>query len=321
MQGKDFVTLCGGIALFLYGMLMMRQGLEEAAGGRIQAILQRMTANRLKGVLSAAVITALIQSSTAVTVMTVGFVNAGLMTLEQSVWIIMGANIGTTATGQLVALNIGSAAPVLALLGVLLLFFGRKGKIQQAGSILAGFGVLFIGMGTMEAAMQPLQESEAFVRLAARCASPLTGILAGTVFTAAIQSSSASVGILQALAQSGAVGLEGAVYIVFGQNLGTCFLSILSSAGTRLNAKRTALIHLLFNLAGTAVFLLVCRLLPFTQWIVHLSPSNPAAQVANVHTAFNLVTTLLFLPFGALLARWSCRILPDKGEKSFQENY
>lgn len=313
MQGTDLITLCGGIALFLYGMLMMRQGLEDAAGERMRGILKRMTANRFKGVVSAAVITALIQSSTAITVMTVGFVNAGMMTLQQAVWIIMGANIGTTVTGQLVALDIGMAAPLIAFAGVLLLFFTGKDRVRQAGSILAGFGVLFIGMDTMEAAMLPLQSCERFARFAAQLSNPLSGILAGTLFTAAIQSSSASVGILQAMVQSGAVGIEGAVYIVFGQNLGTCFLSILASAGTRMNAKRTAVIHLLFNLAGTVFFTAVCQILPFTQWIRQLTPDNAAAQVANVHTAFNLITTLLLLPFGTWLADWSRKLLPEKG--------
>lgn len=312
MLGANILTLCGGIALFLYGMLMMRQGLEEAAGEKMRMILGRMTTNRLRGVLSAAAITALVQSSTAITVMAVGFVNAGMMTLEQSVWIIMGANIGTTITGQLVALQINAAAPVLALFGVLLLFFAKKEKLRRAGSILAGLGVLFIGMNTMEQAMVPLQHCQPFLNLASYCTNPFFGIFCGTVFTAAIQSSSASVGILQAMVQSRVMGIESAVYIIFGQNLGTCFLSMLSAAGTGKNAKRTALVHLLFNLAGVVLFLGINRFLPFTEWIKQLTPASPAAQVANVHTAFNLITAIGLLPFGTMLAEWSCHILPDK---------
>ena len=214
--------LLGGLALFLYGMQMMSVNLEAAAGSRMKHILERLTANRFLGVCVGAGITAVIQSSSATTVMVVGFVNSGLMTLKQAVWIIMGANIGTTVTGQLVALDIGELAPFITFVGVALILFVKRKHVQFAGGIIAGLGILFIGMGMMGEAMVPLRESEVFVNLMTRFSNPLLGILAGAAFTAIIQSSSASVGILQALAVSGLIGLDSAVFVLFGQNIGTC---------------------------------------------------------------------------------------------------
>lgn len=239
--------LLGGLALFLYGMQMMSSGLEAAAGNRMKQILERLTANRFLGVLVGAGITAAIQSSSATTVMAVGFVNSGMMTLRQAVWIIMGANIGTTITGQLIALDIGQLAPLFAFVGVALVVFFKKPQVHHYGSILAGLGVLFIGMEMMSSSMEPLREWPAFVELVGTFSNPLVGILAGALFTAVIQSSSASVGILQALAVSGIVGIDSAVYVLFGQNIGTCITALLASVGTSRNAKRTTIIHLMFN--------------------------------------------------------------------------
>ena len=316
MKITDFFSLLGGLALFLYGMQMMSNGLEAAAGNKMKQILEKLTANRFLGVLVGAGITAVIQSSSATTVMVVGFVNSGMMTLRQAVWIIMGANIGTTITGQLIALDVSAIAPLLAFLGVALVVFVKKQKVHHYGLILAGLGILFVGMDMMSTSMMPLRDSEAFVVLMTKFSNPVLGILAGAIFTAVIQSSSASVGILQALATSGLIGLGNAVYVLFGQNIGTCITAILAAIGTNRNAKRTTIIHLMFNIIGTTIFTTICILTPLTNVIEGLTPGNPAAQIANMHTLFNVVTTLLLLPFGTYLAKLATKILPEKKDEN-----
>ncbi|SCJ17221.1 Uncharacterized conserved protein [uncultured Flavonifractor sp.] len=315
MKITDILSLLGGLALFLHGMQMMSSGLEAAAGNRMKSILEKLTSNRLLGVLVGAVITAVIQSSSATTVMVVGFVNSGMMTLRQAVWIIMGANIGTTITGQLIALDVGAMAPLFAFIGIALMVFLKNPKVHHIGSILAGLGILFIGMDMMSAAMSPLRDSEAFVNLVSTFSNPLVGILTGTIFTAIIQSSSASVGILQALAMSGVVTLPTAVYVLFGQNIGTCITAVLAAIGTSRNAKRTTIIHLSFNIIGTIIFTVVCMLTPLTDLVASLTPDNAAAQIANMHTLFNVVTTLLLLPVGGHLVNLAMHILPDRKEE------
>lgn len=315
MKITDFFSLLGGLALFLYGMQMMSNGLEAAAGNKMKQILEKLTANRFLGVLVGAGITAVIQSSSATTVMVVGFVNSGMMTLNQAVWIIMGANIGTTITGQLIALDVGQLAPLFAFCGVALIVFVKKQKVHHYGLIVAGLGILFIGMEMMSGAMMPLRESEAFVSLMTKFSNPVLGILAGAVFTAVIQSSSASVGILQALAGSGLIGLSNAVYVLFGQNIGTCITAVLAAIGTSRNAKRTTVIHLMFNLIGTTIFTIVCMVTPLTSLVESITPDSVASQIANMHTLFNIVTTLLLLPFGNYLAKAAVRILPEKQDE------
>lgn len=315
MKITDFFSLLGGLALFLYGMQMMSNGLEAAAGNKMKQILEKLTANRFLGVLVGAGITAVIQSSSATTVMVVGFVNSGMMTLNQAVWIIMGANIGTTITGQLIALDVGQLAPLFAFCGVALIVFVKKQKVHHYGLIVAGLGILFIGMEMMSGAMMPLRESEAFVSLMTKFSNPVLGILAGAVFTAVIQSSSASVGILQALAGSGLIGLSNAVYVLFGQNIGTCITAVLAAIGTSRNAKRTTVIHLMFNLIGTTIFTIVCMVTPLTSLVESITPASVASQIANMHTLFNIVTTLLLLPFGNYLAKAAVRILPEKQDE------
>ena len=315
MQVADFLGLLGGLALFLYGMQMMSDGLEDAAGNRMKQILEKLTSNRFLGVLVGAGITAVIQSSSATTVMVVGFVNSGMMKLQQAVWIIMGANIGTTITGQLIALDVGMMAPLFAFLGVAMVVFLKMPKARHIGKILAGLGVLFIGMDMMGAAMEPLQESEAFVSLMTQFSNPILGILAGALFTAVIQSSSASVGILQTLAVSGLIGFDSAVFVLFGQNIGTCITAVIASIGTNRSARRTTIIHLMFNVIGTIIFTVLCMTLPITDWIAAITPNNPAAQIANMHTVFNIVTTTLLLPFGNYLAKIAEKILPEKEEE------
>ena len=315
MNMSILLGLLGGLALFLYGMQMMSAGLEAAAGNRMKSILEKLTSNRFLGILVGAGITAVIQSSSATTVMVVGFVNSGMMTLQQAVWIIMGANIGTTITGQLIALDVGAMAPLFAFVGVAMVVFLKKPQIHHYGNILAGLGVLFIGMEMMGSAMEPLREWPAFVELVSTFSNPLVGILAGAVFTALIQSSSASVGILQALALSGVIGLDSAVYVLFGQNIGTCITAVLASIGTSRNAKRATVIHLMFNVFGTILFTIVCMVTPLTDLVQSMAPTNPAAQIANMHTLFNIVTTLLLLPFGKSLVQLALHILPERKEE------
>ena len=316
MELTNIFSLLGGLALFLYGMTMMSNGLELAAGNKMKSILEKLTSNRFLGVGVGALITALIQSSSATTVMTVGFVNAGLMKLENAVWIIMGANIGTTITGQLIAIDITAYAPIIAFLGVALIVFFKSQKLDAFGSIIAGLGILFMGMEMMSTAMMPLRESPTFVNMITTFSNPFIGILVGAVFTAVIQSSSASVGILQALAMSGVVTLPTAIYVLFGQNIGTCITAVLASIGTERNAKRATIIHLSFNIIGTIIFVTISMLTPFAAFMQSLTPTNIPAQIANVHTVFNVVTTLILLPFGKQLVKLSFIILPEvKGQE------
>ena len=307
--------LLGGLGLFLCGMQMMSSNLEAVAGDRLKGILEKLTSNRILGVLVGAVITAVIQSSSATTVMVVGFVNSGLMTLRQAVWIIMGANIGTTITGQLVALDIGTIAPLFAFAGIALGMFSKKRNVQNIGSIIAGLGVLFIGLGMMSDAMVPMRDSEVFVNALTSFSNPIIGIVVGAIFTAVIQSSSASVGILQALALSGLIDIHSAVFVLFGQNIGTCITSLIASVGMNRNAKRTTVIHFMFNMIGTVLFVILCLVTPLTDAVAGLTPAHPASQIANMHTLFNVVTTIILIPFGTGLAALAEKILPDKKEE------
>ena len=315
----DVLALLGGLALFLYGMQMMSSGLESAAGNKMKSILERLTSNRIKGVLVGAAITAVIQSSSATTVMVVGFVNSGLMTLNQAVWVIMGANIGTTITGQLIALDMGAIAPVFAIGGVAAIMFVKSEKVHHISGIFAGLGILFMGMDMMGSAMEPLQNSETFLQFMTTFQNPVVGILIGAVFTAIIQSSSASVGILQALAGTGMIPLSSAVYVLFGQNIGTCITAVLASIGTKVNARRTTVIHLMFNIFGSVLFTIICLVTPFVSWMEALTPGNPVSQIANVHTIFNIVTTLILLPFGTYMARIAVKVLPDSKKEEDEE--
>ncbi len=313
MELSNYMNLFGGLALFLYGMQMMSTGLEASAGNKMKEILEKLTSNRFLGVIVGAVITAIIQSSSATTVMVVGFVNAGMMTLQQAVWIIMGANIGTTITGQLIALDVGAIAPALAFMGVAVIVFSKNQKWHHYASILAGLGILFIGMDMMSAAMKPLGQMPEFVALLTKFENPLLGILAGAGFTAIIQSSSASVGILQVLANGGVIGLESAAFVLFGQNIGTCITAFLASIGTSTNAKRTTVIHIMFNVIGTCIFTVLCLTTPIISLMKSMS-DVPAQQIANLHTTFNIVTTIILIPFGTYLTKAAMTILKDKEE-------
>lgn len=313
----DFVVFLGGIGLFLYGIKIMGQGLEMAAGNKLKAMLDKVTSNKFMAVFIGFLVTAIIQSSSATTVMVVGFVNAGLMNLVQATGVIMGANIGTTVTSVLIALDLSTIAPVFVFIGAAMLIFSKKKFITHIGEILAGFGLLFIGMDTMSSAMEPLRESSVFINLMVGAKDkPLIGVLVGLIFTGIIQSSSASIGILQALALKGLVPIEFAVFVLFGQNIGTCVTALLSSAGSKTNSKRAAIIHLLFNTFGTVIFVLISLFTPFIELLKSIS-DDTAVQISAAHIIFNVVSTLVFFPFSNMLVALSCRIIPDKAERLF----
>ncbi|MDY2861322.1 MAG: Na/Pi cotransporter family protein [Oscillospiraceae bacterium] len=311
---SEILSLCGGLALFLYGMHMMSSGLEAAVGDRMKQMLEKLTSNTIMGVVIGTVITALIQSSSATTVMLVGFVNSGIMDLSQTVGIIMGANIGATMNGVLLAVGIGDIAPAFAFIGVCLIQFTKEEKKNHIGEIIAGLGILFIGMNMMSSSMSALRNSPAFIGFLSSCSNPILAILVGTVFTALIQSSSASVGILQALAVSGVVDLHTGIYLMFGFTIGTCITAAIASIGTTANAKRTTVIHFLFNVIGTVIFVIFCQTMPVVDWIIRLTPNSPASQVANAHVIFKVVTTLILLPFSKQLVNLSVILIKDKKE-------
>ncbi|HHZ13150.1 MAG TPA: Na/Pi cotransporter family protein [Clostridiales bacterium] len=310
MNTSMIIMLAGGLGLFLYGMKMMGDGLEQAAGSRLKRLLEILTENRLMGLLVGAIVTAIIQSSSATTVMVVGFVNAGIMTLGQAVGVIMGANIGTTMTAFLISLNLTDIAPIIVFIGVGLVFFSKRKTVKSIGEILVGFGILFIGMGFMSDAMKPLRSNEGFQRILISMSHPILGVLAGTIMTVILQSSSASVGILQALAAQGLIGLDSSLPILFGMNIGTCITAILASIGTSVNAKRTAFMHLSIKVIGTSIFMLAIALgVPFVDLILRISPSNPMSQIANAHIAFNVITAAILLPFGNSIVSLSKKVL------------
>ena len=311
---SEILSLCGGLALFLYGMHMMSSGLEAAVGDRMKQMLEKLTSNTIMGVVIGTVITALIQSSSATTVMLVGFVNSGIMDLSQTVGIIMGANIGATMNGVLLAVGIGDIAPAFAFIGVCLIQFTKDEKKNHIGEIIAGLGILFIGMNMMSSSMSALRNSPAFIGFLSSCSNPILAILVGAVFTALIQSSSASVGILQALAVSGVVDLHTGIYLMFGFTIGTCITAAIASIGTTANAKRTTVIHFLFNVIGTVIFVIFCQTMPVVDWIIRLTPNSPASQVANAHVIFKVVTTLILLPFSKQLVNLSMILIKDKKE-------
>ena len=308
------LAMLGGLAMFIYGMQQMGHGLEKLGGGRLSAMLEKLTGSRLKGVLLGAGVTAIIQSSSATTVTIVGFVNSGIMELYQATPVIMGANIGTTMTAWLLSLTgiegdnliLGllkpaSFTPVLALVGVILMMFSKKSRRQELGGILMGFAVLMFGMEQMSGAVKPLANEPGFTNILLMFDNPLFGILAGTLLTAVIQSSSASVGILQALSMTGAISWGMAVPIILGQNIGTCVTALLSGIGTNKNAKRAAMVHLYFNVIGAALMMLVYLTVRVCVGAEAFAQPITIGGIAAVHTVFNLFTTLVLIPFGKQL--------------------
>ena len=310
------ISLFGGLGLFLFGMNMMGDGLQNAAGDKLKVFFEKLTSNPIKGVLTGAIITAIIQSSSATTVMIVGFVNAQLMNLYQATAVIMGANIGTTITGQLVTLDIQSIIPVFIGVGALMILFAKKDTMKHLGSIVLGFGVLFLGMDIMKNSMDPLQSSPMFMELLKKLdGNMFLGILAGLVMTGILQSSSATTGILIALAGTGIMNITMIIPILFGCNIGTCVTSIISSIGTSKTAKKAAIIHLLFNVIGTIIFIPLFGVLTWAVTELPIIGSHEVTrQIANAHTIFNVVSTAILLPFTPLLVKMSNKIIRGEDE-------
>lgn len=312
----NIATLLSGLGLLLYGIKILGEGLELAAGAKLKVLLEKMTSNRFAAVLVGFVITTLIQSSSTTTVMVVGFVNTGIMNLTQAIGVIMGANIGTTTTSILVSLDIGKYAPIAIGIGVFLSMLTKKTTKKHIGLAITGFGMLFLGMTLMKDAMEPLASSPVFSEWLMNANNPFVAILIGTVITAVIQSSAASIGILQALASQGLIPLHFAAYVIYGQNIGTCITALISSIGTKKNSKRTAVMHVLFNVFGTVIFIILTKLLPFTDWIESLT-DNTMMQLSLVHIIFNVVSTLIMFPFAdKVLVKLACLIVPDKKDTS-----
>lgn len=330
----SIVMLLGGLALFLFGMDFMGKNLSKAAGGKLERILGKLTADPVRAVLLGASVTAVIQSSSATTVMVVGFVNSGIMALHQAVGVIMGANIGTTVTSWILSLagvessnmfvrmlKPDSFAPVLGLIGIALYLFSKKAKRKNIGGILVGFAILMTGMEAMSGAVAPLKEVPAFTNLFVMFSNPIMGMLLGAILTAVIQSSSASVGILQALCTTGAVSYSCAIPIIMGQNIGTCATAMISAARAGKNAKRAAFIHLYFNLIGTILFMSVFYAMHTVVPFAFMEGSADAAGIAAVHSIFNIVTMLALFPFRRGLEKLACMTVKDASRQEAGGNW
>ena len=309
--------LCSGMAIFLYSIKMMSGSLEVVAGDKMKTVLGKLTGNRFLGVAIGAGVTALIQSSTATTVMVIGFVNAGLMDLYQALWIIMGANIGTNITSQLIAFKIGDYAAILALIGVLMCLIVKNKKMRGISEVVAALGFIFVSMNLMTSSMDPLSELDIVKDMFINLKNPILEILVGVLFVIIFQSSAGGLGVLQALVMSSAgadlISLEQAMFIIFGLNIGTCLHAVIAAVGGSRNAMRAALMHLLFNVIGTVVFSIAAFIFPVAGLVRSLSPDDVARQFANMHLVFNLVSTALLLPCGGLIVKLVNVILPDKG--------
>ncbi len=324
----DMLNMVGGLALFLYGMTALGDGLAKMSGGKLERLLERLTSNRFMAVILGAGVTAVIQSSSATTVMVVGFVNSGIMKLSQAVGIIMGANIGTTITAWILSLNSiqsdsffvrllnpSSFSPVLAIVGVILIMMSKKENHRDIGSIFIGFAVLMFGMNAMSDAVEPLSEMESFRNILLMFSNPFMGMLAGAVLTAVIQSSSASVGILQAFCMTGAINYSAAIPIIMGQNIGTCITAIISAVGASKNAKRAAAVHLYFNIIGTFAFMIVFYIINSIIHFEFLESAASAASIAVIHSAFNVAVTFVLLPFANQLEKLAYFTVRDESEK------
>jgi len=314
MDYKMIFQLLGGLGLFVYGMKLMGDGLQKAAGEKLKRMLEILTSNRFFAVLVGAGVTSIIQSSSATTVMTIGFVNAGLMNLFQAAGVIMGANIGTTMTAQLIAFKLTDIAPFILAIGAALVMFTKKKKTRDIGEIVLGFGILFVGMSMMEVSMRPLSELDSFKNLIIVLGKhPFMGVLVGLGMTATVQSSSATIGILMALAANSSMSLGVALPILFGDNIGTCATALLASIGTSKNAKRAALIHLIFNLTGTVIFMIGLK---FVLKVVPMFGGDVQRQIANAHTLFNVTNVFIQIWFIDVLVKIVNKLVPGEDEKS-----
>lgn len=316
MDSSMVISMLGGLGLFLYGMKLMGEGIEKVAGSKMKTILEWCTKNRFIGVIVGTVFTAIIQSSSAATVMVVSFVNSGLMNLTQAVGVIMGANIGTTVTAQIVAFNLDSIAPLFVIAGVVMIMFSKNETINKVGEIVFGFGALFLGMGLMKDSMGHIKESVQLMNMISSLRNPLIAILVGLVITTILQSSSASVGILVTMAGSGLIELPICFYVILGCNIGACTSAVLVGLTGKKDAKRAALIHLMFNIIGSLAMLIV--LLPFEgyaeSWIMRIS-ANPERAVANTHTIFKVVQVIALFPFAGLIVKLTELMIPGKDEQ------
>lgn len=307
--------LIAGLGLFLYGMNLMGNGLQKAAGDRLKKIIELLTRNRFIAVLVGIFVTGVIQSSSATTVMVVGFVNAGIMQLNQAIGVIMGANVGTTVTAQLVSFDLEAIAPVAVGIGVIIHMVTKSEKLKSYAEILIGFGILFVGMTYMKDAMSPLREVPAFKDMLVNFGhNPILGILMGFTLTLLVQSSSASIGILLALASQGMLPLEAALPILYGDNIGTCTTALISSIGASKNAQRAAVMHLTFNIIGTLIFALILNK-PIMMVVTSIDPTNIARQIANAHTLFNITNVIIQFPFAGLIVKIAERVIPEKPEE------
>ncbi len=309
------IGILGGLGLFLYGMQMMGAGLQKAAGKKLERIIEILTTNRFMGVLVGVIVTGIIQSSSATTVMVVGFVNAGIMKLSQAVGVILGANIGTTITGQIVSLSITEIAPISIGIGMIIWMTTKKDSSKNLGEILIGLGILFVGMDFLGGALKPLREVEGFKTMILSLSdNPILGVLVGFGLTFILQSSSASIGMLIALASLGALPLSAALPILYGDNIGTCTTALISSIGASKNGKRAAIIHLSFNIIGTLLFVFLLSK-PITAIVTSIDPTDVARQIANAHTIFNLANVVIQFPFAFILIKIAMWIIPETEEK------
>lgn len=308
------INLLGGLGLFLYGMKIMGDALQNVAGNKLKGLFEKITSNPVKGIITGTIISAVIQSSSATTVMVVGFVNAGLMNLYQAAGVIFGANIGTTITGQLVALKLTKWAPLFIAIGAIIFLFNKKQRQKEIGTAILGFGILFLGMNTMSSAMVPLKDTPLFLKLIeAVGGNPLLGIAVGVLMTVMLQSSSATKGVLVVLAADNSIGIDVLLPILLGDNIGTCTTALISSIGTNKTARKAALVHLTFNIIGTTLFILLLK--PFGTMVKYITPNDVGRQIANAHTLFNVTNVLIQAPFIKYLVAFVNKIIPGDEER------
>ena len=315
MKFTDFLSLLSGLTIFLYGMEVMGNGFKHFAGGKLQDVLEKLTQKPFVAMMAGLLVTALVQSSSATTSMLVSFVNAGIMKVSQTVYVILGSNIGTTITGHLMALDVGLVAPIMAFFGVCLIMFVKNDRMNSFGEIMMGLGFVFIGMEMMSGGLAPLGNSPFFLEILSNMQNPIFGILVGMVVTAVVQSSSASLGIIQSLAKGGLVGIKDVMFFNLGQNIGTCTTALLASLSFNRDAKRVSIINVTFNLVNAILFTILYLIFPFEKFYESLAPSNVVAQIALMHTFTNVVTSLVCFPIANILAKIAYVIIPDQGSQ------
>jgi len=315
MKFTDILSVLTGLAIFLYGMEVMGSGFKHMAGGKLQGFLEKLTKKPIVALLAGMLVTALVQSSGATTSMLVSFVNAGIMRVEQTVYVILGSNIGTTITGHLMALDVGLVAPFLAFIGVCLIMFVKNDYLNAIGEIMMGLGFVFIGMDTMSSGLAPLGQSEFFLKILSSMQNPIFGIMIGFVLTTIVQSSSASLGIIQSLAKSGLVQIKDVMYFNLGQNIGSCTTAMLASLSFNRDAKRVSIINFTFNIVNAILFTILYSILPFDRWYEAIAPGNVVKQIAFMHTITNVITSAVCFPIAGTLAKVAYLIIPDQGTK------